>query len=240
MSIRARASTTWRSATEGWAIDPVPSLAFVFAVATVMITYVVGTAFDSNRSPAGSGAVLVLAGVAVTSFVTALQTFLLQRNSEVVREVYSWILGRLTVASWADVRLVVPYAVVSAGVLLMMRRRLDLLRVGDEEAAALGLSVARTRVIVVLAATLGTAAVVSVAGLIGFVGLVVPHVVRLLTGASYRHVIPLSLLIGAAFLVLADAPGRTIQSGAETPIGVVTAFLGAPFFIYLLRTRRLA
>jgi iron complex transport system permease protein len=236
--------TVARDATAAWPVDPVPVVAFVFAVVTVLVTYLVGAAFGGARSEAGgvssSGAVLVLAGVAVTSFVTALQTFLLQRNVDVVREVYSWLLGRLTVASWADVRLVLPYSALSAAVLFVMRRRLDVLRVGDDEASALGLSVARTRIVIVLAATLGTAAVVSAAGLIGFVGLVVPHVVRLVAGASYRHLVPLSLLAGAAFLVLADIPGRTIQSGAETPIGVVTAFLGAPFFIYLLRTRRVA
>ncbi len=228
--------TLARSTTEAWPIDPVPVVSFGVALLTVLVTYLVGGAFGSS---ARSGTTLVLAGVAITSFATALQTFLLQRNTDVVREVYSWILGRLSSATWADVRLVAPYIAVSALVLVLARRHLDVFRVGDDEAGSLGLSVGATRGLVVAAATLGTAAAVAVTGLIGFVGLVVPHVVRLLAGASYRHLVPLSLLAGASFLILADVPGRTLQGGAETPIGVVTAFLGAPFFVYLLRTRRL-
>ena len=150
----------------------------------------------------------------------------------------SWILGRLSTATWRDVTLVLPYVVVSSVVLLLHRRHLDVLRVGDDEAAALGTNVRRVRLAVVIAATMGTAAVVSVSGLIGFVGIVVPHLVRLLAGASYRAILPISLLLGATFLILADIPGRILQNPAETPIGVVTAFLGAPFFIIVLRTRR--
>jgi iron complex transport system permease protein len=133
---------------------------------------------------------------------------------------------------------VLPYVVVSSIVLLLHRRHLDLLRVGDDEAATLGAPVARIRLVVVVAATLGTAAVVAVSGLIGFVGLVVPHAVRLLAGSSYRRLLPLTMAFGAAFLILADIPGRVLTNPAETPIGVVTAFLGAPFFIVLLRTRQ--
>ena len=186
-----------------------------------------------------SGVTLVLAGVAVVSFVTAVQTFILQRNLDQVREVFQWILGRLSGATWGDAALVLPYVAVSCAVLMAHRRHLDVFRVGDDEASTLGVSVGRTRLLIVAAATLGTAAVVSVSGLIGFVGLVVPHAVRLMAGASYRRLIPLSLTLGATFLILADIPGRMLTSPAETPIGVVTAFIGAPFFIYLLRTRRL-
>jgi iron complex transport system permease protein len=228
------ALTIGRGATADWPIDPVPTVAFVFAVATVMVTYAVGAAFNGSRS----GVTLVLAGVAVVSFTSAIQTFILQRNVEAIREVFRWILGSLSLASWADVRLVVPYVAVSTVVLLFHRRHLDAFRVGDDEAATLGMSVARTRLIIVVAATLGTAAVVSVSGLIGFVGLVVPHVVRLVAGAGHRRLLPLSLLGGAGFLILADVPGRMLARPAETPIGVVTAFIGAPFFLYLLRTRR--
>ena len=227
--------TVGRETTGSWPLDPVLVASFLAALATVTVTYLVGGAFGSAGN---SGTTLVLAGVAVTAFATALQTFLLQRNVDVVREVYAWILGRLSSATWSDVRLILPSTIVACVVLILFRRHLDVFRVGDDEAGALGLSVANTRLVVVVAATLGTAAAVAVSGLIGFVGLIVPHVVRLLVGASYRLVIPLSLIGGAAFLVLADIPGRTLQGGAETPIGVVTAFLGAPFFIYLLRSGR--
>ena len=228
------AFTVGRAATASWPIDPAPVAAFVMALGAVALTYTVGAAFGVNRS----GVTLVLAGVAMVSLFTAVQTFLLQRNSEVVREVYSWILGRLSTATWADVRLVIPYVVISTAVLLAHRRHLDTLRVGDDEAGTLGTPVARVRLVVVVAATLGTAAAVAVSGLIGFVGLVVPHVVRLMSGASYRLLLPLSAAVGAGFLIVADIPGRVLSSPAETPIGVVTAFLGAPFFIFLLRTRQ--
>mgnify|MGYP001823371709 FL=1 len=227
--------TTGRSVTEDWPIDPVQFVAFLMALLTVAVTYTVGASFGGVRS----GSTLVLAGVAVVSFATAVQTFILQRNLDVVREVFNWILGRLSGSTWSDVRTVTPYVVLACVVLMLHRRHLDVFRVGDDEAASLGVSVARTRLVIVIAATLGTAAVVSVSGLIGFVGLIVPHVIRLMAGAGYRRVVPLSILLGAAFLILADVPGRMLTSPAETPIGVVTAFIGAPFFIYLLRTRKI-
>jgi len=222
-----------RGATESWIIDPLPLAAFIGALVAVLVTYVVGTAFGTTQS----STTLILAGVAVTSLATSIQAFILQRNTDVVRQVYSWILGRLSSATWGDVRLILPYVVLSTGVLLMHRRLLDVLRVGDDEASALGTNVRRVRLIVVLAATLGTSAVVAVSGLIGFVGIIVPHAVRLIAGASYRKVLPLSVLLGAAFLVFADIPSRVLANPAETPIGVVTAFFGAPFFLFLLRTR---
>lgn len=222
-----------RDTTTTWAIDPVPLAAFVGGLVAVVLTYTIGTAFGRSRS----ATTLVLAGVAVTSLATAMQTFVLQRNNDVVRQVYSWILGRLTSATWGDVRLVLPYVGVSAITLLSYRRIIDVLRVGDDEARALGVNVAMVRIIVVLAATLGTSAAVAVSGLIGFVGIIVPHAIRLLAGASNRIVMPLSMFAGAAFLIAADVPGRILTSPSETPIGVVTAFFGAPFFLFLLRMR---
>ena len=223
-----------RSGTSSWIIDPLPMIAFGGGLIAVLVTYLLGSTAKGERNSTS----LVLAGVAVTSLATAAQTFLLQRNSDVVRQVYSWILGRLSSATWSDVRLVLPYVVFSTVVLLLHRRLLDVLRVGDEEAAALGVNVKRVRLAVVIAATLGTASVVAVSGLIGFVGIIVPHAVRLVVGTSYRLVLPISLLFGAAFLILADIPGRVLDNPAETPIGVVTAFLGAPFFLLILRTRK--
>jgi iron complex transport system permease protein len=152
--------------------------------------------------------------------------------------VYAWLLGGFGAASWHDVALVAPYIAVSSVILLLHRRLLDVLSLGDEEAASLGLDVRRVRLLIVVAATAGTAAAVAVSGLIGFVGIIVPHTIRLLVSTSYRAVVPLSLLAGAGFLVLADVIARTIMSPAELPIGVVTAFFGAPFFAVVLRTTR--
>jgi iron complex transport system permease protein len=224
-----------RTATSDWFVDPLPLAAFLGAIAAVTVTYLAGAAFGSLRTSTS----LVLAGVAVASLTSAIQAFVLQRSSDgVIRAVYNWLLGSLVKASWRDVKLILPYVVVSGAVLLAHRRHLDLLRVGDDEALTLGLDVRRVRIVVVAAATIGTAAVVSVSGLIAFVGIVVPHAVRMVCGGSYRRVLPISIVVGAAFLILADIPGRMLQNPAETPLGVVTAFCGAPFFMVLLRTRR--
>ncbi|MEA1903633.1 MAG: iron ABC transporter permease [Actinomycetota bacterium] len=207
--------------------------AFAGGLASVALTYALG------RSVGGRSATsLILAGVAVASFATAVQTFLLQRNVETLREVYAWILGRLTTVGWGEVVTLLPYALISLTALVAARRLLDVLSLGDDEAAALGVSVGRVRTMVVIAATLATAAAVSVSGLIGFVGIIVPHTVRLLFGWSYRVIVPLSIFFGAAFLMTADIAARTVVAPAELPIGVVTAFLGAPFFVLVLRTMR--
>src|SRR3546814_267130 len=212
----------------------VPIAAFVGALGAVALAYALGAAGGGRASTAS----LILAGVAVASFLTAVQTYVQQRNQDTIREVYTWILGRLSTAGWGEVRLVLPYAVVTWIVLLAHRRVLDVLAVGDEEAATLGVNAARSRVVVILFASLGTAAAVSVSGLIGFVGIIVPHAVRLGVGRSHRVVLPLSLLFGGAFLCLADLLARTLSSPAEIPIGVVTAFFGAPFFLLVLRPAR--
>jgi iron complex transport system permease protein len=209
----------------------VPLAAFVGATAAVGLTWLLGGAGGRSRTPA----TLILSGVAVSAFLAAAQTFLLQRHIESLREVYSWLLGRLATAGWHDVLIVLPYAVVMMLVVLAHRRALDVLAVGDDEAASLGAHPQRTRIVLIVAASLGTAAAVAVAGLIGFVGIIVPHTVRLLAGPSYRVILPLSALFGAAFLALADLAARTVLAPAEIPIGVVTAFFGAPFFVIVLR-----
>lgn len=215
-------------------VDLLPLAAFVGAGVAVALAYLLGRAAGATGGPAA----LVLAGVTVASFLTAVQTFVQQQHSATLQEVYAWILGRLATSGWDDVFLILPYVGVSAVVLVLHRRLLDVLSLGDEEAASLGVNVGRVRLIVVLAATIGTAAAVAVSGLIGFLGIIVPHAIRLVAGGSYRIVLPLSLLVGAGFLVFADVLARTILSPAELPIGVVTAFFGAPFFAIVLRTSR--
>jgi len=216
------------------AFDLVPLLAFAGALIAVTLTYCLGYSSGSRRSPAA----LLLAGVAVASFLTAIQTFVLQQNAETIRQVYTWILGRLTVASWDEVSLLAPYAFIASFLILLHRRSLDVMRLGDLEASSLGLRPQVIRLVVIFAASLGTAAAVSVSGLIAFVGLIVPHSVRLIAGASNRIVLPLSILFGAAFLVAVDLLGRTLASPAEIPIGVITAFCGAPFFVVVLRSSK--
>jgi iron complex transport system permease protein len=215
-----------------------PPAAFAGAIAAVAVTYLLGAgARRASATNSGATASIVLAGVAVAALLTAVQTYLQQQHTQDLQQVYSWILGSLSLASWSEVLIILPYAAVAAALLLAHRRLLDVLRVGEVEASSLGVDIARVRLTVVIAATLGTAAAVAVSGLIGFVGIIVPHTVRLLAGASYRIVLPVSMIGGAAFLVLADVAARTVQSPAEVPIGVITALAGAPFFLFVLRSQ---
>ena len=208
----------------------VPVAAFAGSLAGVMIAYLSGAVGGSGT------ATLLLAGVAVGLFLTAVQTYILQRSAQDLQQVYSWLLGSLSGATWSQAAEIGPYALVSVTVVLLHGRHLDVLSVGDEEARALGLQPGRIRLVVVAACALAAASAVAVSGLIGFVGIVVPHVVRRLAGPSYRLVLPLSLLIGAGFLVLADTLARTAVSPGELPIGVVTALVGSPVFIWILRS----
>lgn len=219
-------------AVTGWLVGPVPLAAFSGALAGVGLSWLLG------RSAAGSGTgTLLLAGVAVTAFLTAVQTFVQQLNTDTIKQVYTWTLGGLNVSGWQEVWLALPYIAVAAVVLSACARLLDVLALGDAEAASLGIRPGRVRLLLLAAASLATAAAVAVSGLIGFVGIVVPHIVRLLVGASYRVILPLALIGGAVFLILADYVARTVMPG-ELPLGVVTAFAGAPFFAVVLRTTK--
>ena len=219
--------------TSAWPVDLLPLAAFAGAIAGVVAAYALGRSGGARTTTT-----LILAGVAVAAFLTAVQTYVQQQKAETLREVYGWILGRLTTAGWREVGLVVPYALLSTAAILLHRRLIDVLAVGDDEAASLGVRAARVRLVVVAAATLATAAAVAVSGLIGFVGIIVPHTIRLVAGPSHRLLVPLSLVGGAAFLILADLVARTAMAPAELPIGVITAFFGAPFFALVLRTSR--
>ncbi len=213
-----------------------PVLAFLGALVAVAVTWVVG-----GRGARTGTATLILAGVAVASLLTSAQTFLQQQGSPTsIARVYIWLLGSLASASWGSVLLVLPYVAVCVTVCVAAGRALDVMSVGEDESRSLGLPVARVRLIVIVASSLGTAAVVSVAGLIGFVGIIVPHLVRLLVGTSYRRILPISVVVGAAFLVLCDTVARTVLAPSELPLGVVTAVVGAPAFVLVLSLRRRA
>ncbi len=212
-----------------------PLLAFVGAMVAVTLTWIVG-----GRSLHSTPATLVLAGVAVSALFTSAQTFLQQQSStQSIARVYIWLLGSLGTSSWHSVEIVIPYVVLCVVVCVLAGRALDVMSVGDDEARSLGLSVRSVRLLVVGASSLGTAAIVSVVGLIGFVGIIVPHIVRLLVGTSYRRILPLSVIFGAAFLVLCDTVARTVMAPSELPLGVVTAVIGAPVFVLILSVRRM-
>ena len=208
-----------------------PIFAFLGGVLAVAATFLVAGRLFADPST------LLLAGIAVGSFATAFQTYLQQRNSAALRPVYSWILGELTVANWDVVKWSGIYIFIALFVLIRISKVLDALMLSDEEAYSLGVSPQKIRLLAVAAATLATATAVSASGLIGFVGIVVPHLVRGLTKRATNRSLLSIAFVGAAFLVIADLGARTLLSPAELPIGVITAFVGAPFFLFVLRSR---
>jgi len=208
----------------------IPIAAFIGALITVAVVY--GLARVGRATPVST---LILAGVAIGSFTTAITTFLMLSSQAELRRAISWMLGGFAFGGWMPVVAILPYIVIGLVALTLMGRTLNVLQFGDDQAQQLGLRVDRVKLIVVIAASLTTAAAVAYAGIIGFVGLAVPHVVRLLWGGDYRRLIPLSIIAGAALLLLADILARTIIAPQEVPLGVVTAMFGAPFFLWLLR-----
>ncbi|HUZ40489.1 MAG TPA: iron ABC transporter permease [Acidimicrobiales bacterium] len=211
-----------------------PLLAFVGAMGAVIVTWLIG-----GRSMRSNTATLILAGVAVASLLTSAQTFLQQQSSaNSITRVYIWLLGSLASAGWGTVWLVFPYVIVCIIICVGAGRALDVMSVGEDESRSLGVPVRRVRFVVIAASSLGTAAIVSAVGLVGFVGIIVPHIVRLLVGTSYRRILPISVIFGAAFLVFADTVARTVIAPSELPLGVVTALIGAPVFVIILSLRR--
>jgi iron complex transport system permease protein len=182
---------------------------------------------------------LILAGVAVSSFATAITSMTMLLSATELHRAVTWMVGGFSLGGWGPVVAAIPYVALALAVLLMMGRPLDVLQFGDEQAGQLGLNVDKVKVVVVVAASLAAATAVAFLGIIAFVGLVVPHVARLLWGTSYRRLLPLATLLGASFLLMADIVARSVISPRVIPLGVVTAIVGAPFFIYLLaRSKR--
>jgi iron complex transport system permease protein len=211
-------------------LSAVPVSAFVGALLTVGL--VILSAQVGRSMPVST---MLLAGVAIGAFASAFTTFVMLRSPDGLRRAFNWLLGGYTGGGWQPVLLVLPYLLLGMAALQLNARALNILQLDEEQARQLGINVERVKIVLVLAATLMTAAVVAFGGLIGFVGLVVPHVVRLLAGPDYRRLLPLSIIGGAAFLILADLVARTVLSPQELPVGVVTALAGAPFFVLLLR-----
>jgi iron complex transport system permease protein len=211
----------------------VPVFAFLGALATVFLVY----GWARPGRDAASSTRLILAGVAAGAFAQSLAAFLFYRTVEQTKRAISWLMGGLILGGWEPVRITLPYIVIGVLALLFMGRVLNLLQFGEEQAEQTGLNVSRARWILIVIASLTTAAGVAFGGVIGFIGLAVPHLARLLWGGDYRRLLPLSTLLGASVLLLADLLARTILAPQELPVGIVTALLGAPFFFYLLRRK---
>jgi iron complex transport system permease protein len=211
-----------------------PVASFLGALLTVIIVFYFGRQ-EGKIHPN----TLLLAGVITSAFLSALIMFFISLSQkEELHTIIFWLMGDFSFANTQAIRVVLPYIVIGFFFLYVYARPLNLILLGEEHALQLGVNVERVRLLSYLFASLVTAASVSVCGLIGFVGLIVPHSVRLLFGSDHRLLLPSSALVGAAFLVASDTLARTLLAPIELPVGVITAAFGGPFFIYLLRTRK--
>jgi iron complex transport system permease protein len=221
-------SLSWPTALLGYYLIPVG--AFVGAIVTVLLVY--NLARVNGMVPLTT---LILAGVAVASFASALTSFLMLRSDEQIYRAISFLLGGAPMAGWNPVLAALPYMAIGMGLLSFFGHALNVLQFGEEEAKQMGLDVDRAKGIIIITASLTTAAAVAFSGIIGFIGLIVPHIVRILWGPDYRRLIPLSILLGSTALLLADMLARILLAPSTLPIGIVTAMAGAPFFLWILR-----
>ncbi len=216
----------------GMGLGIIPLLAFTGALASVSIVYGlsrVGRMLAVTR--------LILAGVALGALLAAAVSYLIITSGEKIHGIMFWLMGSFSLSQWSEIKVALPAVAVGVTVIMIHARSLNLIQLGEEQAQQLGISVEKLKIILLGAATLITAAAVSFVGIIGFVGIIIPHIVRLIWGPDYRFLLPLSVLAGGVFLIVADIAARTIMAPSEIPVGIFTAACGAPFFLYLLRQR---
>ena len=213
-------------------LSSLPAFAFLGAVMTVFVVYQLAKV--GNKLPVLT---FLLAGVAVSFILNSLMSFLMVLRTENLQQLVYWLMGSLAGTGWSDIKMILPYFLVALAVVIFYLKDLNILLLGEESAAHLGLNVERTKIILLGAASLITASVVSVSGSIGFIGLVVPHIARMSIGPDHRKLIPLAAVFGGCFLIIADTVARTIMAPMELPVGIITALAGGPYFIYLLRNK---
>jgi iron complex transport system permease protein len=213
-------------------VGMVPLLAFVGAMVSVIIVY-----FLARVGRAVPVTTLILAGVALGALLGAIVSYLTITHEELVFGIMFWLTGSFALSNWTEVWTVLPIVGIGSIVILLFSRLLNIMQLDEEQAQQLGINVELLKLILLATATLVTAAAVCFVGIIGFVGIIIPHAVRLIWGPDYRFLLPLSLLSGAIFLILGDIIARTVAAPSEIPIGIITALCGAPFFLYLLRRR---
>ena len=211
----------------------IPLLAFCGAVVSTAVVY--NLARVGKTIPATT---LILAGVAIGALLASVVSYLVISSGEKIHGIMFWLMGSFSLSQWSEVIIALPYVILGVTIISLYARPLNLVQLDEEQAQQLGINVERLKLILLIAATLITAAAVSFVGIIGFVGIIVPHTVRLIWGVDHRFLLPLSVLTGAVFLILADMIARTVMAPTEIPIGVITAICGAPFFLYLLKRRK--
>jgi iron complex transport system permease protein len=212
----------------------IPAMAFVFSFVTLFLVYAV----SRNRGGYVPVETLLLAGIAIGALFSALVSALQYFSGDKLSGVVFWLMGGLNNATWEQVLISLPPIILGSAVIMVLARELNAMMVGEEQAGNLGINVNQTRILLLLASSLITAIAVSVSGIIGFVGLIIPHVIRILVGPDHRVLLPASILGGALFMIWTDTLARTVIAPAELPVGIITSLLGAPFFIYLLMSRK--
>lgn len=211
----------------------IPVLAFTGGMGAVAVVYSIARA--GKTLPATT---LILAGVALGAFLSSVTSYLMTTSGEELHGIIFWLMGGLSLTKWAEVWTVLPCVIAGVIVIWLHARPLNVMQLDEEQAQQLGINVEKVKLILLSAATLITSAAVCFTGLIGFVGIIVPHAVRLIWGPDHRFLLPLSTLVGGIFLILADTLAHTLLQPTEIPVGVLTAFCGAPFFLYLLRRKK--
>ena len=218
-----------------WALSilTLPAMSFLFGILTIVLVYNIGKM--GNRVPVNT---LLLSGIAVSAFLSAINSFLMFTGGQNFEQIMFWMMGGLSGRGWDYISIILPIAIIGVVLMIILGRSMNALVFGEESAQYLGIEVEKLKKILLVLTALLTSAAVAVSGIIGFVGLIIPHIVRLLVGPDHRKLIPVSIFAGAIFLVLADTFARVIMSPAELPLGILTAMCGAPFFLYLLRSKR--
>jgi iron complex transport system permease protein len=213
----------------------IPVLAFFGGLLAVAVVY--SLARVGKTLPVTT---LILAGIALGAFLASITSYLMIVSGDRLHGILSWLMGTFSLSSWEKVWIVIPYAIIGVVVIWLYARPLNVMQLDEEQAQQLGINVEQVKLILLVVATLITAAAVCFVGTIGFVGIIVPHAVRLIWGPDHRFLLPLTTFAGASLLILADTVARTLLAPMEIPVGVITAFCGAPFFLYLLRQRKRA
>jgi iron complex transport system permease protein len=211
----------------------IPLLAFIGAILATATVYLL--ARTGKTLPVTT---LILAGVALSALLGSIVSYLIISSGDKMHSIIFWLMGSFSLSQWSEVRTALPYVAAGTAVIIIFARLLNVMQLDEEQAQQLGVNVERFKLILLAAATLITAASVSFVGTIGFVGIIIPHAVRLIWGADHRFLLPLAVLTGAIFMILTDLVARTVLAPTEIPIGVITAICGAPFFLYLLRRRK--
>ncbi|PAE23128.1 iron ABC transporter permease [Bacillus sp. 7894-2] len=211
-----------------------PLFSILFAFLTIFAVLL----FARNIERSMKVETIILTGIIFSSFLGALISLMIALTGEELRQIIGWLLGSVSMRGWAYINIILPFFVIGAVLLLVNSKELNAMSFGEEKARHIGVDVQKRKMMVLIAGSILTGAAVAVSGTVGFVGLVIPHLTRMLWGPDHRHLLPLSILVGAGFLIIADLVSRTIIAPAELPIGVITALIGAPVFGAILMRRR--